>query len=159
MSHINADEIAEYLKNEELNENTKIYLGVDSQAFKRKGEWFADFYMVVIVHRNGNNGCKLFYEKVTERDYSVNKKKPTYRLLQEVYKVSEIYARVADVISDYEVEIHLDLNPNKRYASSAVVPQAIGYIKASCNIVPLIKPQSFASSHCADKLIRTNIKK
>ena len=156
MTKINPEEISKFIKENHLNENTKIYLGVDSQVFKRKGEWFADYYMVVVVHRNGNNGCKLFYEKITERDFSTNRKKPTYRLMQEVYKASELYARVAEAIIDYEVEIHLDLNPNKKYASSHVVTQAIGYIKAACNVTPLIKPDSWAATHCADRLVRTN---
>lgn len=163
MSKINAEDIAEYLKTVDLN--TKIYMGVDSQAFSRSKkdpvtgkvtkEWYADYYMVVAVHKNGSNGCKLFYEKVTERDYSQDRKKPTYRLMQECFKVSELFARIADVVSDYHVEVHLDFNPNKKYASSSVVSQAIGYIKASCNVVPLVKPDSWCATHAADRLVRT----
>lgn len=153
---INAEEINDFIKREKLNDNTKIYIGVDSQAFKRNNEWFADYYMVVVVHKNGRNGCKLFYEKITERDYSDNRKKPTFRLMQEAYKAAELYSRICDVIIDYEVEIHLDLNPNKRYASSAVVNQAMGYIRASCNLTPLIKPDSWAATHAADRLVRTH---
>lgn len=155
---IDANEIEQFIKEEGLNNNTKIYLGVDSQAFKRGKEWYADYFMVVVVHKNGRNGCKLFYEKCTERDYSSDRKKPTYRLMQEAYKAAELFAKVAHVISEFEVEIHLDLNPNKKYASNAVVAQAIGYIKASCNVVPMIKPDSWAASHCADRLVRVGDK-
>jgi predicted RNase H-related nuclease YkuK (DUF458 family) len=163
MSRINAKEISEFLKT--VGPDTKIYMGVDSQAFsktvvdpitkKTKKQWYADYYMVVAVHRNGSNGCKLFYERVTERDYSDDRKKPTYRLMQEAYKTADLYARIKDVIIDYEIEIHLDLNPNKKYASSSVVSQAIGYIKAATNIVPLVKPDSWCSTHAADRLVRT----
>lgn len=153
-NRIIAEEISDFIKKEKLNENTKIYLGVDSQAFRRHQHWYAEYYMVVVVHRNGNNGCKLFYEKIVERDYSADRKKPTYRLMQECYKASELFSRIAHVVSDYEVEIHLDLNPNKKYASNLVVNQAIGYIKASCNVIPLIKPYSWAATSCADKLVR-----
>jgi predicted RNase H-related nuclease YkuK (DUF458 family) len=157
-NRINAQEISDFIKKEELNSNTKIYLGVDSQAFKHKGVWYADYYMVVVVHRNGRNGCKLFYERITERDFSSDKKKPSYRLMQECYKAADLYAKISEVIIDYEVEIHLDLNPNKKYASSAVINQAIGYIKASCNVLPLVKPDSWAATHCADKLVRMKSK-
>lgn len=158
-----ASEIADYLKT--VDDNTKIYMGVDSQAFSRTRkdpatgkthkDWYADYYMVVAVHKNGKNGCKLFYEKVTERDYSQDRKKPTYRLMQEAYKLAELFARVSDVVKNYEVEVHLDLNPNKKYASSLVVMQAIGYIKAATNIVPLVKPDSWCATHAADRLVRT----
>lgn len=157
-NRIDAQEIADFIKNEGLNENTKIYLGVDSQAFRHNAHWYAEYYMVVVVHRNGRNGCKLFYEKVTERDFSADRKKPSYRLMQECYKAADLFAKIADVVSDYEVEIHLDLNPNKKYASSLVVNQAIGYIKAACNVVPLVKPDSWAATHAADRLVRTGNK-
>ena len=153
-NRINAEEIANFIKKENLNNNTKIYLGVDSQAFRRGKDWYADYYMVVVIHKNGKNGCKLFYEKVTEKDFSADRKKPTYRLMQEAYKAAELYGKIAEAIIDYEVDIHLDLNPNKKYASSAVVTQAIGYIKASCNLTPMIKPDSWAATHCADRLVR-----
>lgn len=163
MSKINAQEIQEYLHS--VNKNTKIYMGVDSQAFSRtkkdpvtgkdRKEWYADYYMVVAVHKNGCNGCKLFYERVTEKDYSQDRKKPTYRLMQEAYKLAELFGKIADVIDGYEVEVHLDLNPNKKYASSAVIAQAIGYIRASCNVEPIVKPDSWCATHCADRLVRT----
>lgn len=158
MKCINPQEIKDFLHNNNLNENTKIYIGVDSQAFRKNKDWYADYYMVVVIHKNGRNGCKLFYEKITEKDYSSSRKKPAYRLMQEVYKAAELYAKIADIVVDYEVEIHLDLNPNKKYASSSVVSQAIGYIKASCNLTPLIKPDSWAASHAADRLVRTGNK-
>lgn len=152
MSKINAEEIKEFLHT--VGPNTKIYIGVDSLAFRRGEDWWADYYMVVAIHKNGRNGCKLFYERVTERDYSSDRKKPTYRLMQEAYKVAELYAKLREVIVDYEVEVHLDLNPNKKYASSSVITQAIGYIRASCNVVPLVKPDSWCATHAADRLVR-----
>lgn len=158
MDKISPEKIAQFIKDEKLNENTKIYIGVDSQAFRRNKEWYADYYMVVVVHRNGKNGCKLFYEKITEKDYSSNRKKPSYRLMQEAYKAAELYSRIVESVMDYHVEIHLDLNPDKRYASSAVVSQAIGYIRACCAVEPLIKPDSWAATHAADRLVRTGVK-
>ena len=163
MSKIDKNDIANFLKT--VDSNTKIYIGVDSQAFSRskkdpvtnkiKKEWYADYYMVVAIHRDGNNGCKLFYDRITEKDFSQDRKKPTYRLMQEAYKTAELYDKIKEVIIDYEVEIHLDLNPDKKYASSSVVAQAIGYIKAACSIMPLVKPDSWCSTHAADRLVRT----
>ena len=41
---------------------TKIYLGCDSERVKINGAWHADYVLAIVVHINGNNGCKLFGE-------------------------------------------------------------------------------------------------
>lgn len=152
MNKIKLLQIKEYIMNEPMT--SKIYIGTDSTTRKKNNAWVADFYTVVVIHKNGRNGCKIFGETTTEMDYNYNKKKPTYRLMQEVYKASEIYLELAEVIGEREVEIHLDLNPNKKYASSLVIEQAIGYIKGTCNVVPMVKPEAFAASYAADRLGR-----
>ena len=51
-----------------------------------------------------------------------------------------------------EVEVHLDINPDDHHASSNVVAQAIGYIRGTCNVIPLVKPEAFAASYAADRM-------
>lgn len=75
--------------------------------------------------------------------------------MNEVYKASELYLSIADSIGEREVEVHLDLNANKKYVSNQIVEQAIGYIKATCNVIPLIKPNAWCSSSVADKFLKT----
>jgi hypothetical protein len=58
MKTLNIKEITEYLANEPLESN--VYIGVDSERYKDKGKWFADYTVAVVIHRNGNNGCKVF---------------------------------------------------------------------------------------------------
>lgn len=146
------EQVREYIQNE--SKESKIFIGCDSEVFKRRGRYLVDFYSVVIVHHNGRNGAKIFGFKTTEVDYSKDRKKPLYRLMQEVYKASALYLSIADAIGDREVEVHLDINPNKRYVSSMIVDQAIGYIKSTCNVVPLVKPDAWASSHVADRFLK-----
>jgi predicted RNase H-related nuclease YkuK (DUF458 family) len=55
-------------------------------------------------------------------------------------------------LEDRYVEVHLDINPDEKYGSSCVVQQAIGYIKGTCNVVPMVKPRAFAASYAADRL-------
>ena len=118
----------------------------------------ATYYSVVVIHKNGHNGCKIFGLKTTERDYSADKKKPTRRLMQEVYMASALYLELSEAFGDREVEIHLDLNPSAKHVSNLVVEQAIGYIKGSCNVVPFIKPYAWSASCVADKLLRIQSK-
>jgi uncharacterized protein len=69
----------------------------------------------------------------------------------EVYKASEMFLRIEDAIGDRYSEIHLDINPKKKFASSIVIEEAVGYIRGTCNVVPLIKPDAFAASYAADR--------
>ncbi len=72
--------------------------------------------------------------------------------MNEVYKVSDLFQKLSDVLADRHVEVHLDINPDEKYGSSCVVQQAIGYIKGTCNIIPMVKPNAFAASYAADRL-------
>ena len=149
-------------KNMDLNEvrafileqspETKIYLGGDSERFQLNGVWHADYINVVVVHKNGKNGCKVFGGIVRERDYDQKVNRPRYRLMNEVYKLSELYIKLADVLEGRDVEVHLDINPNEMHGSSCVINEAIGYIKGTCNVVPMVKPNAFAASYAADRL-------
>jgi predicted RNase H-related nuclease YkuK (DUF458 family) len=33
-----------------------------------------------------------------------------------------------------------------------VIQQAVGYIKGTCNVIPMVKPNAFAASYAADRL-------
>jgi predicted RNase H-related nuclease YkuK (DUF458 family) len=132
--------------------DTRIYLGCDSECVRQDGEWYADYVLAIVVHINGNNGCKLFGEVQRERIWDARSNRPSLRLMTEVYKVSELYLRLADVLQDRKVEVHLDINPDEQHGSSCVISQAVGYIKGTCNVVPFVKPQAFAASYAADRL-------
>ena len=130
---------------------TRIYLGCDSERIKIDGVWYADYILAIVVHINGNNGCRLFGEVQRERVWDVKPGKPAMRLMTEVYKVSELYLKLAEVLEGRHVEVHLDINPDEQYGSSCVISQAVGYIKGTCNVIPFVKPEAFAASYAADR--------
>jgi predicted RNase H-related nuclease YkuK (DUF458 family) len=72
--------------------------------------------------------------------------------MTEVYKIAELYIALGDVLEGREVQVHLDINPNEMYGSSCVIQEAVGYIRGMCNVVPMVKPNAFAASYCADRL-------
>ena len=143
------DEVRQFI--EAQTPETKIYIGCDSERFKLNGLWYADYILAIVVHINGNNGCKLFGEIVRERDYDQKVNRPRYRLMNEAYKLSEMYLKLADVLEDRYVEVHLDINPNEMYGSSCVINEAVGYIRGTCNVIPMVKPEAFAASYAADR--------
>ena len=147
---IDIDEVKTFI--EAQSTETKIYIGGDSERFLMGNDWYADYILCVVVHINGNNGCKIFGEVQRERDYSTGKQsKPRMRLMNEVYKIAELYMKLHDVLEDREVEVHLDINPNEMHGSSCVINEAVGYIKGMCNVIPMVKPKAFAASYAADR--------
>lgn len=149
MQTINIEEVKQFIQNQ--GPNTKVYIGGDSERFRLNGQWFADYMLVIVVHIDGKHGCKVFGEIHRERDYDQKKNKPRMRLMTEVYKIAELYLKLADVLEDRDVEIHLDLNPDEKHGSSCVINEAIGYIKGMCNVVPFVKPTSWCASIVADR--------
>jgi uncharacterized protein len=147
---LDIDKVSQYIR--DSPEGTKVYIGSDSERYKRRGQWYADYTLAVVVHIGGRHGCKVFGEVVTQVDYENKKHKPNVRLMNEVYLAADLYFRLQDVLEDREVEIHLDLNPAPEHASNSVVQQAIGYIRGTCNITPTIKPYAYAASYAADRL-------
>ena len=149
MKKINLDEVKAFI--DVQSPESRIYIGADSERFRINGVWHADYTVVIVVHVDGKHGCRVFGEVTRERDYDQRKDKPAMRLMNEVYKASEMFQKLSDVLQDRHVEVHLDINPDEIHGSSCVVQQAIGYIRGTCNVVPLVKPQAFAASYCADR--------
>ena len=150
MKKLNVSEVKAFI--EAQSPETKIYIGADSERFKRDNKWYADYTLAIVVHIDGCHGCKIFGEVQTEIDYDAQASKPSMRLMNEVYKVAELYHKIVDAIGEKEVQIHLDINPDILYNSSVVIQQAVGYIKGTCNVVPMVKPNAFAASYAADRL-------
>ena len=150
MPKINVQQVINFVK--DLGPDTRIYLGADSVRYRVKDTWWAEYTVAVVVHINGNNGCKIFGEITRERDYDQRADRPSMRLMNEVYRVSDMFQRLAPVLVNRPVEVHLDINPDEMHGSSCVISQAIGYIRGTCNVVPMVKPNAFAASYAADRL-------
>jgi len=150
MKQLNIEEVREFISN--TSDTTCIYIGADSERFRRGDNWWAEYTVAVVIHYDGSRGCKVFGKSESERDFDQKKDRPSYRLMNEVYKAAEVYMQLAESIGDRHVEVHLDINPDVMHGSSCVVQQAIGYIRGTCNMVPRIKPNAFAASYAADRL-------
>ena len=150
MNYFNIDDVASFIKLQ--TPETKIYIGADSERLNVGGLWYADYTLAVVVHIDGKRGCKIFGDIQRERDYDQRQDRPRMRLMTEVYKVADLYLKLAEVLEDRQVEVHLDINPDDYYGSSCVLNEAIGYIKGMCNVVPFVKPYAFAASVAADRM-------
>ncbi len=142
--------VKEYLSN--CSPESKIYLGADSERVKIDGVWHVDVLTCLIVHIDGKHGGKMFGQVKRERDYDKALNKPQLRMMMETYAVAEMYLRFAELITPFEIEIHLDIASDPRYGSNCAHNQAVGYIKGVCGMTPITKPASWCASICADRI-------
>lgn len=146
------EEIKEFLVN--VEPESKIYLGCDSIKYKKGNTWYARYTTVIVIHLGGKHGCRVFSYTETERDFDPDMTKPRMRLMNESYKVCGLYLELAPELEEFECEIHLDINPDKKHNSSLVINQAIGYVKGMTQLDAKAKPDAFAASSCADWMVR-----
>lgn len=149
------------MKNKEINkavsfineqsDETRVYLGVDSERVHIDGTWHVDYLLAIVVHINGCNAAKVFGFVERELDHDRNLSKPKIRLMSEVYKIAALYLEITELVA-HDVSIHLDINPNEVFGSSCVISEAMGYIKGVCGITPSVKPEAWAASIVADRL-------
>jgi predicted RNase H-related nuclease YkuK (DUF458 family) len=130
--------------------NSKMYLGADSTRFMKGGQAWARISVVAVIHLASSKGCKVIGHEVIERVYDTKLGKPQHRMMLEVYEVAKLYAEVIQEIPDADIEVHLDISTNAEHGSSCAAKQAAGYILGMCNVVPIMKPNAWAASTCAD---------
>jgi len=147
---MNIDEVAKFINAQ--TPETKIYIGGDSERFMIDNVWHADYTLAVVVHYDGNRGCKIFGEIVRERDFDQQKDKPRMRLMNETFKIADLYMKLAEVLENRIVEVHLDISSNPNNGSSCVINEATGYIRGMCNVIPMVKPNAWCASYAADRL-------
>ena len=136
------------------SKETRIYFGSDSSRYRKNGIWYADYAVAIAVHINGRNGCKIFGEVTTEKDYDSRKDRPARRLMHEVELVAAMFRRLIDVVQDRHCEVHVDINPDKKFGSSCIIEQALGYLRGCCAEATVIHTKNLApcASFCADRL-------
>jgi predicted RNase H-related nuclease YkuK (DUF458 family) len=141
----------EFIRN--TSESSSIYIGADSVRYRGNDEqWYAEYTVAVVVHKDSSKGCRVFGKVDTQRDYDNKHDRPSTRLMNEVYRAAQMYLDLIDAIGDRHCEVHLDINPDDMHGSSCVIQQATGYIRGMCGFPPKVKPDAFSASYAADRL-------
>lgn len=124
----------------------RICVGTDSQVKTQT----INFASVIAVVREKNGGF-MFFHKSSIRKNGMQIKE---RLIMEVGKSVEIAYQINDVLLKYGVplEVHADINQDEDCLSHVALKEALGYIKGMGFDFKL-KPDAFASSSCADRLV------
>jgi len=148
------EEVIAIIKALDENPNSRIFIGADSQRQKRKKVKYATSLVIHYIDENGiGKGAKVFTDILIEDALKENLAKPFRRMMREVELVTELYMSLEDALLERDVEIHLDVSPNKEAGSNVAHGAAIGYVKGMIGLDPVTKPasMSFAASCVADK--------
>ena len=129
-----------------LGNKLKVCIGTDSQV---KGI-YTDFAAVIVFLRE-KKGAFMFIHQ----ERSIKKLSIKARMLSEVQKSIEIAYALCDLLDLYDVdlEVHADINTNPMFKSNLALHEAMGYI-LSMGFVFKAKPEAFASSACANKMVQ-----
>lgn len=133
------------LQERKLGNNLKVCIGTDSQVTADVTE----FATVIVFVRQKRGGFMLISSEKTRHPFGIKE-----RMLHEVAKSIDIAYRLCELLDRYQVEleVHADINTNPQFKSNSALSEAMGYIM-SMGFVFKAKPEAFASSYCANKIV------
>ena len=133
------------IREREAGHKLKVCIGTDSQV--RYGE--TEFATVIVFLREKRGGFMFISNEKTTQPYTVKE-----RMLVEVAHSIEIAYELCDLFNRYDVdmEVHADINTNPQFKSNEALREAMGYI-LGMGYAFKAKPDAFASSCCADKVV------
>jgi len=142
-----ADEVSQVLMRErEAGHEMKVCIGTDSQVKGKETE----FATVIVFIRKGKGGFMYIHNESTKQRMSIKQ-----RMLMEVAKSIEVAYALCNIFSRYgvDMEVHADINTNPNFKSNDALKEAMGYI-VGMGFAFKAKPEAFASSNCANKVVQ-----
>lgn len=133
------------IKEHAAGSRLKVCIGTDSQVYGNHVE----FATVIVFLREHRGGFMFIHNERTQRHYSLKE-----RMLLEVSKSIEVAYELCDLFDRYQVEmeVHADINTDPQFESHTALKEATGYI-LGMGFAFKAKPEAFASSCCADKIV------
>ncbi|MEM9887489.1 MAG: ribonuclease H-like YkuK family protein [Bacteroidota bacterium] len=133
------------LKETAAGHKLKVCIGTDSQV---RGK-IVEFATVIVFLREKKGGFMFITNYKMEQQMTLKE-----RMILEVGKSVEVAYSLCDLLDKYkvELEVHADINTDPNFQSNKALKEAMGYI-LGMGFVFKAKPDAFASSHCADKMV------
>jgi uncharacterized protein len=136
------DDIVEFVRAETKDGQT-LHIGTDSLQTGR----YTQFVTVVVILKPGKGGRVAFAREATTKPMSLRE-----RLFKEAWRSVELALSLNTVVPG-EITIHVDANPEERYMSNKYIQELVGLVVGN-GFKALIKPDSWAATHCADWVVR-----
>lgn len=146
VEHDIVSEVEALIKREQAAGNRlKVCIGTDSQVTAEVTE----FATVIVFVREKRGGFMLISSEKTKYKFGIKE-----RMLHEVAKSIDIAYKLCELLDKYNVdlEVHADINTNPHFKSNTALSEAMGYI-LSMGFVFKAKPEAFASSACANRIV------
>ena len=123
----------------------KVCIGTDSQV---RGE-VTGFATVIVFLREGRGGFMFISSDTTTQKMGLRE-----RMISEVARSVDVAYQLCDLLDRYDIplEVHADINTDPHFQSNVALKEAMGYI-LGMGFVFKAKPDAFASSACADKVV------
>ena len=123
----------------------KVCIGTDSQVIGNE----VHFASVIVFLREKRGGFMFISNDKNARKMTIRE-----RMILEVGRSVEVAYALCELLDKYDValEVHADINTDPAFESNTALKEAMGYI-LSMGFVFKAKPDAFASSCCADKVI------
>lgn len=136
---------ATLIREKSVGNRLKVCIGSDSQVYGDTIE-----FATVIVFLREKRGGFMFISNYR----MIKKMSLKERMITEVSKSIEVAYALCDLLDQYvvELEVHADINTDPHFKSNTALKEAMGYI-LGMGFVFKAKPDAFASSCCADKVI------
>ena len=133
------------IRETEAGHRLKVCIGSDSQV--KNG--IVEFATVIVFLREKKGGFMFIHNSKMENRMGLKE-----RMIIEVAKSVEVAYNLCDLLDlyDVELEVHADINTDPSFQSNTALKEAMGYI-LSMGFVFKAKPDAFASSSCADKVV------
>jgi len=147
LQHDILDEVSNVIIREhEIGNKLKVCIGTDSQV---KG-LVTDFATVIVFLREKKGAFMFIHQERTKEKMSIKR-----RMLSEVQRSIAIAYDLCSMLDKYdiELEVHADINSNPKFKSNQALHEAMGYI-LGMGFVFKAKPEAFASSACANKMVQ-----
>jgi predicted RNase H-related nuclease YkuK (DUF458 family) len=121
-----------------------VHVGTDSLQSGR----VTQFVTVVVILTPGKGGRVAYRREVVPRITSLRE-----RLLKEVWKSVDLGLQFSPIVKG-DLTVHIDANPVVAHKSSLYVQELVGLVVGQ-GFKALIKPESWAASHAADHVVRS----
>ena len=134
------------LREKDMGYQLKVCIGTDSQVKGKETE----FATVIVFIRKGKGGFMFINNESTLQWMSIKQ-----RMLTEVAKSIDVAYALCRIFTLYNVdmEVHADINTNPNFKSNDALKEAMGYIMGM-GFAFKAKPEAFASSSCANKVVQ-----
>ena len=133
------------MKESAMGHEIKVCIGTDSQVKSRE----TIFATVIVFLRKGKGGFMYVNKESVQRRMGIKQ-----RMLEEVSRSVETTFALTDIFIAFNVhmEVHADINTNPGFKSNDALKEAMEYI-LGMGFAFKAKPEAFASSSCANKVV------